>query len=312
MPNRRTLLALASGALFLTLPDLAHSREPLAVVASFSILGDVAANVGGEHARVETIVGPDEDSHVFEPTPADARLIGQADLLLVNGLEFEAWLPRLVTASGFRGRTVVASEGIEPIRFDGHAHGHSHGDGDGHHHHGEFDPHVWQDVSNVVIYARNIADAMADADPGNAADYRANAEAYTAKLEALDAQIRARIAQVPAERRKVATGHEAFGYFAKAYGIEFIAPNGVSTESEASAADVARIIDQIRAENISAVFMENVTNTRLIQQIARETGASIGGALYSDALSKADGPASTYVDMVRFNADQILRALGSN
>lgn len=333
MINRRTLLAAAAGIVLATgLPVATLAAEPLKVVASFSILGDMVSEIGGDAVAVTTLVGPDGDAHVYEPTPADASAIAAADILVVNGLDFETWLPRLVSASGFKGAEVVASAGVTPLAFDDHdeddhdheadgdAHDHdeaAHDDHDHeeaghHHHHGSSDPHAWQDLGNGVIYARNIATALAKADPDNAASYEANAAAYIAGLEAMDAEVAAAFAAIPAERRKVVTSHDAFGYFGAAYGVEFIAPTGVSTEAEASAADIAKIIDQIRHDHITAVFVENISDTRLVDQIASETGAVIGGALFSDALSGPDGPAPTYLDMFRWNTEQLTKALGTS
>jgi zinc/manganese transport system substrate-binding protein len=279
------------------------------VVASFSILGDMVRQIGGEHVELATLVGPDGDAHMFEPTPADAEKLAGARLLVVNGLDFESWLPRLVEASGFAGTTVVASEGVRPRSLD-EAEEHEHA-GDGHHH-GHHDPHAWQNLANGVIYARNIGRALAEADPAHAEDYRRASEAYASRLQDLDGEVRAGIAAIPAERRKVVTSHDAFGYFGDAYGITFIAPVGRSTEAEPSAFDVARIIDQIRQESISAVFVESISNTRMIEQIAQETGAAIGGALYSDALTGPDGDAPTYEKMFAWNVLQLTRAMAGS
>ncbi|MEL6964083.1 MAG: zinc ABC transporter substrate-binding protein, partial [Pseudomonadota bacterium] len=300
--------------------------------------------IGGEHVAVSTLVGPDGDAHVYQPTPAAARAVSEADLLIVNGLEFEGWIDRLVDASGFDGTRVVATDGIEPIPFeeedhhedehhDEHAHDdhkdehhdeHAHDDhkdehheehaeaeGHDHHHHGAFDPHAWQSLASGEIYANNIADALAAADPDNAASYQANADAYVADMKALDAEIQDIVAALPEEARTVVTSHDAFGYFAARYGLTFEAPQGLSTESEPSAADVAELIEQIRDEGITAVFVESITDNRLLEQIANETGATIGGTLYSDALSGPDEPASTYLDMMRHNAATLAQALGS-
>ncbi|WP_407925548.1 metal ABC transporter substrate-binding protein [Geminicoccus flavidas] len=319
---RRTTLLLLGSLALAGLPATGQSADaPLKVVASFSILGDMVRQIGGEHVELSTLVGPDGDAHVFEPTPADAEKMASAQVLVVNGLDFESWLPRLIEASGFAGTTVVASEGVQPRRLDdegGHAeHGeepdeHEHAEADGHHHHGHQDPHAWQSLANGVIYARNIGRALALADPDHAADYERATEAYAGRLQALDAEVKAQIAAVPAERRRVVTSHDAFGYFGDAYGITFVAPMGRSTEAEASAFDVARIIDQIRQENISAVFVENISNTRMIEQIAQETGAVVGGALYSDALSGPDGDAPTYEKMFAWNALQLSRAMAGS
>ena len=489
MFSRRSLLRSAAAVTALSLPfsGSAWADEPLPVVASFSILGDLVAQVGGEHIALTTLVGADGDAHVYQPTPQDARAVAGAEVLFVNGLEFEGWMERLIESSGFGGMQVVATDGIEAIAFDEHdehgdeydghddhddhadhddhgdehghgahafewaglfdlkagtyqwsfakvdgdyadpamkmvmlaasdieaveeaaeglleadasdikmggdtliaadmayaltfdadkditlftveitedgtyafftehmpfefeadahffkdmsgadvepiaqepegdhhAHGHDdHDDHDDHaeeghddhhgHNHGAFDPHAWQSVDNAVIYVNNIAAALAKADPENAAAFEANRAAYVAELEALEAEIEASIGALPAEQRTVVTPHDAFGYFAQSYNIRFEAPQGLSTESEASAADVAKLIEQIREEGINAVFVESITDDRLLKQIANETGAVIGGTLYSDALSGEDGPASTYLDMMRHNVATLSQALGS-
>ena len=329
---RRHILAAAAtlGLLAATVPNAASAHEDLKVVASFSILGDMVREVAGDDAVITTLVGPDGDAHVYEPTPADVQAVAAADLVFVNGLDFEGWMPRLLEAAGFKGRMVVVSDGITPREWDGeadedhaqgeaghdHAHqaaeaGHDHAEADGHDH-GAFDPHAWQDLRNGVVYVGNIARALAEADPDHAAAYQAAGEAYAATLKSLDERIRAEIGAIPEARRKVVTSHDAFGYFGAAYGIAFIAPQGVSTEAEASAGDVAAIIEQIRAEKIPAVFVENITDPRLVEQIARETGAVVGGELYSDALSGPDGPAPTYVEMFEFNAAALTKALAGS
>ncbi|MEM9369711.1 MAG: zinc ABC transporter substrate-binding protein [Pseudomonadota bacterium] len=482
MLNRRSILisATALGALTIGSPAFAESGKPVPVVATFSILGDMVSRIGGDHIALTTLVGPDGDAHVYKPTPADAGAVSEADVLFVNGLEFEGWIDRLVEASEFDGMRVVTTEGVEAIPFeeedehneeeghhdgddhddhghgdhafewaglfdlqpgtydwsfakvdgdyadpamkmvimsaddieaveeaaeellesgaaeakadgetltpkntayslnfdaskdttvfsveiteggtygfftehmpfefeadehffkdasradvepiaqepegDHHDHGHGnddhkeaghddHAEGDAHgHHHGAFDPHAWQSLESGEIYVRNIAKALAAADPDNAASYAANADAYISEMQALDAEIRALVEALPEESRTVVTSHDAFGYFAERYKLTFEAPQGLSTESEPSAADVAEMITQIREENISAVFVESITDNRLLQQIANETGAAIGGTLYSDALSGPDGPASTYLDMMRHNATTIAQALNS-
>jgi zinc/manganese transport system substrate-binding protein len=267
--------------------------EPPKVVASFSILGDLVRNVGGSGVVVATLVGPDSDAHVYSPTPADAKKIADAKLIVVNGLGFEGWLPRLVQSAGSKAKIVTATEGIAPLRLGSDA-----------------DPHAWQSVGNTKIYVGNIRDALAAADPAGAGQYRASAEAYLAKLDALDREVRDAVAKIPPGRRKVISTHNAFGYFAAAYGIEFIAPLGVSTESEPSARDIAKIITQIRQAKIPAVFLENVSDPRLIQRISAETGAKVGGTLYSDGLTGEKGDAPTYIDMVRHNIKALTRALG--
>lgn len=297
MLNRRSvLLGLAAGV---ALPLPTFAQDKLSVVASFSILGDFLREIGGERVAVSTLVGPDGDAHVYSPTPADAKTVAGAKLVVVNGLKFEGWLTRLIKSSGTKATVATATTGITPLKMAGD-HGHDHG--------GE-DPHAWQSVANAKLYAGNVRDALIAADPAGKATYEANATAYLAKLDALEAEIKATVARIPADRRKAITSHDAFGYFVKAYGIEFIAPQGVSTEAEASAKDVARIIRQIKAQKVPAVFLENITNPRLAEQIARESGAKIGGRLYSDALSAENGPAGTYIAMMKHNISQIEKAL---
>ncbi|WP_205648740.1 metal ABC transporter substrate-binding protein [Acuticoccus kandeliae] len=314
-------MAATSGlVLILATAGPGSAQDRLAVITSFSILGDMVGQIGGDAVTVSSLVGPNGDAHVYEPTPADARALAGAPLLITNGLDFEAWLPRLVEASGFAGTEIVASQGVTPRRWteeEGHAdedHDDDHEEAhdaahEEEHLHGEYDPHAWQDLSNGVIYARNIMDTLVAADPAHADQYRERGAAYIAALEALDAEIRAEIAGLPDDRRTVVTNHEAFGYFGDAYGIRFVAPEGLSTDAEVSAADIARIIQQIRRENIKAVFVENVTDNRLIEQISRETDSTVGGTLYSDSLSKPDGPGATYLDMFRHNATALLSSL---
>lgn len=300
MVSRRVLMRMgvvaALGGLWVS-PSFAAS--PVKAIASFSILGDMVREVGGDRVEVITLVGPDGDAHVYQPTPADAKSVAAAQIVLVNGLGFEGWMDRLTKSASFKGPTVVASKGVQPLTMEE--------DGD----HGHIDPHAWQSLKNGEIYVRNIAEGLIAVDPAGAATYRANAERYLAEIAALDQDVRAAIAKLPPDRRTIVTSHDAFGYFAAAYGLEMVAPEGVSTESEASAKDVARLIKQIRAEHIPAVFMENVTDPRLIEQIRRESGAAIGGQLYSDALSPPDGPAPTYLKMFRYNVATLTKALSS-
>lgn len=270
-----------------------HASGRLDVVASFSILGDFVRNVGGDRVNVTALVGPNGDAHVYTPAPADARKIADAKLLVVNGLGLEGWLPRLLQASGGKAPIITATKGIAPLKLGSDA-----------------DPHAWQSVENARLYVATIRDALIQADPADTDVFRANAGRYTAQLDALDREVRAAVAQIPSTRRKVISTHEAFGYFSAAYGIEFIAPEGVSTESEPSARDVAHIVSQIKSEKIPAVFMENISDPRLISRIAAETGAKIGGTLFSDALTDEKGEAPTYIAMVRHNIKALTSALG--
>jgi len=282
--------------------------QKVKAVASFSILGDIVKTVGGDRVEVTTLVGPDGDAHVFSPTPTDAKSLAQADILFVNGLGFEGWMQRLETSSGFKGRVVVASTGVKPIEM--REEGHQHGDEDRAAEEVS-DPHAWQSLANGKLYVANIRDGLIAVDPAGRAAYEANAGKYLDAINEEETSVKEAIAKLAPERRRIITSHDAFGYFASAYGLEVIAPEGVSTESEASAQDVAKIIRQIRAEKIPAVFLENISDRRLLDQIASETGAKIGGTLYSDALSPPDGPAPTYLDMFRHNIGALAAALSS-
>ncbi|MGD9543427.1 MAG: metal ABC transporter substrate-binding protein [Methylocystis sp.] len=289
MLTRRNALALFLAAV--VTPATAQAKK-MPVVASFSIIGDFVRQVGGDRVSVTTIVGPDGDAHVYQPSPADGRRIAQARLIFVNGLGFEGWLDRLIRSAKSKGEVVTLGKGVA-----------ARNDEEGQ------DPHAWQDVANAKIYVREIRDALTAADPEGAETYKANADAYLAKLDALDAEIQQAIAAVPKERRRVVSTHDAFGYFAARYGVEFIAPQGVSTEAEVSARDVAKIIDAVRAHKVGAVFIENIADPRLARRIASETGAKMGGVLYSDALSDAKGDGATYIDMMRHNVRELAKAL---
>lgn len=307
MPNRRALLGgLAAGALLAAMPFAACAQEKLPVVASFSILGDFVREVGGDRVAVTTLVGANGDAHVYSPTPADAKSMAAAKLIVVNGLKFEGWMTRLIKSSGAKAAIATATSGIAPLKGDD-----DHGKARHGHDHGSVDPHAWQSVANAKIYVGNIRDALAKADPAGKDAYETNATRYLAQLDALDGEIKSAVARIPADRRKAITSHDAFGYFIKAYGIQFIAPQGVSTEAEASAKDVGRIIRQVKAEKVPAVFLENVTNPRLAEQIARESGAKVGGRIYSDALSDASGPAGTYIRMMKHNISEIEKAIAA-
>lgn len=282
-------------ALFATacLASPASALDRIKVVASFSILGDLVKNIGGAHVEVADLVGPNGDPHVFDPSPADASLIADARVVVVNGFGLEGWLNRLFTASKKQAVVIVATEGISP-RTNGVERS-------------KDDPHAWQSVPNVEIYAANIRDGLIKADPGNKSDYDANYVAYLARLTELDQEIRRTIAAIPPDRRSVLTNHNAFGYFADAYGVAFARLQGVSTDAEPSARDVASIIRQVKEGKIAALFLENIVNPAQLSRIAEETGVKTGGTLYSDALTEPSGEAPTYIDLMRHN----VRAIGA-
>lgn len=285
--RRRTLMISAA------LPALAWASPPLRVVASFSILADLVRVIGGPAVAVSSLVGPDADAHVYQPSPADARRTADAQLVVVNGLGFEGWLDRLVRASGFSGRLLTASTGITPRRL-GRAP----------------DPHAWQDLGMVQRYVRTLTEALIEELPQERQALQARADAYLSQLQLMEATLHNRLSKLPRAQRRVLTSHDAFGYFGDAYGVDFLSAQGMSTGSEASASAVARLIEQLRQQRVRAVFVENISDPRLIERIAREGGARVGGRLYSDALSGASGPAPTFLQLFAHNADAICTALG--
>lgn len=290
----------------------AQAAEPLRVVASFSILADMVRQVGGDRVAVQALVGPGEDAHVFQPSPAHARQVGQAQLLVTNGLGYEGWMARLLQSAGYRGPTVEATRGVRPLKAadDDHDHGHSHGHD---HDHGDkgpgTDPHAWQSVPNAKLYVQNIVTGLCAADAAGCTGYRARAERYTAELTQLDADIRTAWKPVPAAQRKVITTHTAYAYYGQAYDVRFFAARGISTDSEPSAKGIAQLVRQIRSQGIRALFIENISDPRLMEQLARESGLRASGSLYSDALTRPGGEADTYVQMMRENTRRMVAAV---
>ncbi|MGE5158292.1 MAG: metal ABC transporter substrate-binding protein [Gemmatimonas sp.] len=289
---RNWLMALlvVFGAALLHAQDRLQDR--LNVVASFSILADFVRNVGGDRVNVTALVGANGDVHVYTPAPTDAKKIADARLVVVNGLGLEGWLPRLLQSSGSNATIVTATEDVTPLKLGS-----------------QDDPHAWQSVENAKTYVENIRDALVEADAADADYFRQNAQSYLAELDALDREVRSAVDEIPPERRKVISTHDAFAYFAKAYGVQFIAPLGVSTEAEPSARDIAAIIAEVRRDKIPAVFLENISDSRLVRRISEETGAKIGGTLYSDSLTDEKGPVPTYIAMVRHNIKALTSAL---
>jgi zinc/manganese transport system substrate-binding protein len=282
-------------ALF-AISTVAASAAPIEAVASFSILGDMVQVVGGDRVHVTTIVGPNADTHVYEPKPSDAAAVAKAQIFFVNGLGFEGWMDRFVQSTGYKGPLIVASEGVKSHTMvdDGET---------------VTDPHAWQSLTNGILYVENITKGLCHVDAAGCATYQANAKAYEAQISALDAEVKVQIATVPEAKRKVITTHDAFLYFGGEYGVTFLAPEGISTDAEPSAAGVAKLITQIRAEGVSALFIENMSDGRLIQQIASETGVKMGGELYADALSEPNQPAPSYLDMFKHNISLLIPAM---
>ncbi|MEO7401197.1 MAG: zinc ABC transporter substrate-binding protein [Polaromonas sp.] len=303
----KLLTAFASALLLSAAARAADSLPAVPVVASFSILGDLVRVVGGNRVSITTLVGPNEDAHVFAPKPADARAIVQSRLLVINGLGFEPWAQKLARSAGYRGETVLASQGVKPRAM---AEEKAHDDTG--RHPGETDPHAWQNPENVMLYVRNIAAALAKADPAGASSYQANAAAYVKELQALDSWANGQFAAISADKRKVITSHDAFGYFAAHYRIKFLAPQGVATDAEPGAKGVAQLIRQIQREKIKAVFVENMSNPRLLDQLSRDAGVSLGAVLYVDALSAPGGPADNYLALMRHNVTQLALGMQQN
>lgn len=289
-------------ASLLLLPALAQAKLP--VVASFSIVADVVREVGGERIDLSTLVGPDQDAHVFQPSPSDVRKLASAKVFIVSGMGFEGWMPRMSKAAAFKGQTIVAGQQIKPLKPA--EDGHDHDDHD--HDHGSIDPHVWHNPQNVVRYTDAIAAGLSKADPAGAAYYQGRAEAYKQKLRGLDDWAQQTFAAIPVAKRKVLTSHDAFGYLANRYQIRFMAAQGISTEAEASAKTIAGLVKKIRQEQIKAVFVENMADKRLLEQLSREAGVKIGGKLYSDALS-ASPAASSYLQLFRSNVEALSQAM---
>ena len=286
----------------------AMANEPLPVVASFSILADMVKQVGGPHVEVTSLVGPNSDAHVFDPTPADAKRLAAAKLVVVNGLGFEGWLNRLVKSSGYKGPVLTASKGVKTIPMEASDHGHSHGHK---HSHVVPDPHAWQSLLNARQYVENIRVALSAAMPAHSADFQSRATDYLNQIDALEKSTQARIAAVPMERRRVITSHDAFGYFAQAYKVTFYPLQGLSTASEPSAADVVRIVNEIKKNKVTAIFVENISDPRVLERVAKDTGANIGGTLYADALSAPGTQADTYLKMFELNVSTIVAGISA-
>lgn len=290
---KRLPISLAVAALLSSPLAMAKTVE---AVASFSILGDIVQQVGGEHVNVVTLVGPDGDPHGFAPMPKNSKQLSNADVVFVSGLGLEGWLERLISASGYKGQVVVASTGVDTRKMDEE---------------GKMvtDPHAWNSMANGIKYANNVMNALIVADPEDADYFRKRGGEYIQQLEKLDAYAKAQFAAIPLDKRKVLTSHDAFGYFSQEYGVSFLSPVGFSTEAEASASDVAALIKQIKQEKIKTYFIENQTDPRLVKQIATASGAKAGGELYPEALSPAGGPAATYAEVFKHNVDTIVGSM---
>jgi zinc/manganese transport system substrate-binding protein len=321
---RRLTAALVLFVLMSGVSLVGAQDEPLKVIATYSILGDIVQNIAGDNIELTVLVGPDGDSHVYEPTPQDAIALAEADVIFENGLEFETWLDDLYESSGSTATRIVVSDGIEPLALEEHDDEHegeeAHEDEHEHeeeaheeedHEHGEFDPHVWHDPNNSIVMVESIRDALAAADPTNTVAYEANAEAYITELEAVDDYIREQVATIPEANRILVTSHDTFGYFADAYGFE-VMPVLASLSTEAadpSAGEIAELVTEIEASSVPAIFTENISNPALVEQVASEAGVIVAPALYTDALGQPGTPGETFLGMLRYNIDTITEAL---
>ena len=299
--NRRNLVRSTALAALPVWPVLSLNAQPRApetapqIVASFSILADMVREIAPPAIEVSALVGPDADAHVFQPTPTHGKRLAQAGLVVVNGLGYEGWIDRLVKVSGYRGHVVVASSGISPRQGGDHG----------------TDPHAWQDLAQARRYVANLRDAIGQRWPQHEAELNERSAAYLERINGLDRQVREQLGAIPRSQRRVITSHDAFGYYAAAYGVDFLAPQGWTTHSEPSAAAVARLIRQIKQDGVRALFVENISDPRLIQRIAKEAGARVGGTLYSDALSAAGGPADSYLKLFEHNTRVLVAALSA-
>lgn len=306
---------MASSAVLVSSPSSAGGDEAplLQVVASFSVLGDITKEIGGQYVNVVTIVGPNADTHSFEPTPQAVQALANAQVLVANGLNYETWLPRLIKSSGFSGTHIVASEGVALRKLDDHADAETAAHAEAHHQHvGDIDPHAWQSLKNGMIYARNIADGLALADPARAVDYQRRVKKYVTTMQKLDVEVSAALRAIPEEYRKAITAHDAFGYFGDAYGVEFIPVAGLASDAEPSAQDIAALVDRLRQEKRVGIFTEKTSSPKLVEQLAREADIAVGGPLYSDALDNPDEPAGTYLGMFHWNAGHLISVLKSD
>ena len=292
MQNFTKLVAIVAITLY---ASASLAKDRIKIVASFSILGNMVEQVVGDHADVTTIVGPDADAHVYQPSAADARAVANADIIFVNGLGFETWSDTLIVESGTNASVHVATAGVKIVTVDGST-----------------DPHAWNSLSNGAVYVNNIASTLSEKMPTKANMIEANRAAYVDQLLALDIATKATLANLPANKRTVVTAHDAFGYLADAYDMIFLAPVGIDTDAEPSAQELAVLIDQLKADGAAALFVENITSPALVQQIADETGLTIGGRLFSDALSERGGPATSYLAMFEYNLETLLTALEGN
>ena len=330
MKLTRIVTALAASSVFSFTSISMAQAEQLKVLSSFTIIGDMVQNVGGEHVAVSNLAGHGVDLHHFEPKPSNIKKFtddSEVKLLFINGLELEPWIESIKDSSGFKGETIVVSEGVKAIKFadihgndhedehddhgdehtDDHHDHHEHDDAHDQHDHGEWDPHAWQNPLNAVVYVENILKALKVADPDNAKAYEENAANYVTEIKKLNDETKQAFAALPEEKRRFATNHEAFAYLADAYDLTQIPVSGVGG-AEPSAAQVAEVIEGLKEHKVGAVFFENTTNNRLIEQVARDTNVKIGGTLVADALEK-EGEGSTYLGMVKKNTTTLLEAL---
>ena len=276
--------------------NVVRAEEPkLQVVTSFSILEDLVKTLGGEHVSVTNLVSPNSDAHMYQPKPSDVVSISKADLVIFNGLGFEGWMTRLIQNSGYKNIQLIAGEGVEVIK---------HGE--------EVDPHAWQSFKNIRVYLKNITQALISLRPKSANDFSKRLKVYLSAISDLEQELHNHLKTIPVSNRIVVTSHDAFGYLGREFDIRFLAPLGTNLKADASAKDVAALIDQIRQQKVKALFVENINSPRLLKLISSETKVAIGGRLYSDALSHSGGPADTYLKMMRHNLESLVTSFKSS
>jgi zinc/manganese transport system substrate-binding protein len=300
--SRRVFVAATSiAAALLTLIPANARADKIPVVATFSVIADMVTQVAEDRVHLTTIVGPDGDSELYRPTMADAKTVAEAKIVFMNGIndEFEPWLEPLLKQAKFAGAKVVVSRGAKTISAS------EENTPSGKPKPAELDQHAWLDPKNGIIYVNNIAEALAKYDPENAAPYRARAAAYVDDLKALDTWAKAEMAAIPPAKRRIISSHDSLEYLAKAYNITLISVNGWTNNAEPSAAELARLTQQIKKERVHALFLDSITDPRVMQRIGQEAGISVGDTLYGDALSKPGGPAGTYVKMIRHDIEAL-------
>ena len=277
------------------IPLLLNAAEKPKLVATASMISDIAKNIVGDKFEVTTIVPIGKDPHTYEPTPGDATMVAYADVIFKNDLTFEGWLLKLIENSGTKANVVKVTEGVDVIESLTYAN--------------SADPHAWMNASNGIIYAENIKNAMVEYDVANKGFYEKNFEAYRKKLQDLDQYIQEQIETIPEQQRILITSHDAFQYYGRKYGIRLESILGTSTDAQAQTSDYTKVDKVIRESGVPAVFIESTVNPKMLQQLAESNDITIGGSLFSDSIGNKDSDAPSYLAMLKYNTDVIVKAL---